>query len=107
MLDQKDIIRKDKDLVDLHKRCLTDYLVKRSIKLKKRNKFFIIYDHYINHSNISEYFFSPIKLFIYALVTDRLEEIRNYYPSNPKHKLKKKKNGTIKKCKAKARTNKR
>ena len=110
MLDQKDVIRKDKDLVDLHKRCLTDYLVKRSMKLKKRNKFFILYDHYISHHNIAEYFFSPLKLFVFALVTDRLDEIRNYYiQSKPKSKTKKKKvNGNTRtSSKAKPRTNKR
>lgn len=109
MLDQKDIARKDKDLIDLHKRCLTDYLVKRSVKLRKRNKFFILYDMFIDHNNIPEYFFTPIKLFIYALVTDRLDDIRNYYkPSNPKSKTKKnKKNGNTRtKSKVKSRTNK-
>lgn len=79
-LPEKEKIKSDKELVELHKRCITNYLVQRSMKLRKRKKFFIIYDFYIDENNIKEYFFIPIKLFVYALVTNRLSEIQNYIP---------------------------
>lgn len=79
-LPEKEKIKSDKELVELHKRCITNYLVQRSMKLRKRKKFFIIYDFYIDENNIKEYFFRPIKLFVYALVTNRLSEIQNYIP---------------------------
>lgn len=81
-LPEKEKIKSDKELVELHKRCITNYLVQRSMKLRKRKKFFIIYDFYIDENNIKEYFFRPIKLFVYALVTNRLSEIQNYIPKN-------------------------
>ena len=71
-LPEKEKIKSDKELVELHKICITNYLVQRSMKLRKRKKFFIIYDFYIDENNIKEYFFRPIKLFVYALVTNRL-----------------------------------
>lgn len=93
---EKEKIKSDKELVELHKRCITNYLVQRSMKLRKRKKFFIIYDFYIDENNIKEYFFRPIKLFVYALVTNRLSEIQNYIPKiydNGKQKSKRKKRG--------------
>lgn len=95
-LPEKEKIKSDKELVELHKRCITNYLVQRSMKLRKRKKFFIIYDFYIDENNIKEYFFRPIKLFVYALVTNRLSEIQNYIPKiydNRKQKSKRKKRG--------------
>lgn len=95
-LPEKEKIKSDKELVELHKRCITNYLVQRSMKLRKRKKFFIIYDFYIDENNIKEYFFRPIKLFVYALVTNRLSEIQNYIPkieNNGKQKSKCKKRG--------------
>lgn len=80
-LPEKEKIKSDKELLELHKRCITDYLVQRSMKIRKRKKFFIIYHHYINDTNIKEFFFRPIKLFVYALITDRLSEIQDYIPS--------------------------
>lgn len=84
-LTEKEHLRQNKDLLELHKRCITDYLVQRSMKVAKRKKFFILYDHYIDEVNIREYFFRPIKLFIYALVTNRLEEIQDYIPNKSKN----------------------
>lgn len=95
-LPEKEKIKSDKELVELHKRCITNYLVQRSMKLRKRKKFFIIYDFYIDENNIKEYFFRPIKLFVYALVTNRLSEIQNYISKiydDGKQKSKRKKRG--------------
>lgn len=91
-LPEKEKIKSDKELVELHKKCITDYLVQRSMKLRKRRKFFIIYDFYIDEKNIKEYFFRPIRLFVYALVTNRLSEIQDYIPKPKENGKTKKKN---------------
>lgn len=91
-LDDKVIEKNHKELIELHKRVITNYLMYRySMKLSKRKKFFILYDHYINTDNIRSYFYRPIRLFCYALVTNRLSEISDYIPvSKPKRKRRKK-----------------
>ena len=78
-LSEKDIIRCNKELLELHKRCLLDYLVKRSVNVRVRKKFFILYDHFIKECNIKEYFFAPAGIFVQHLVKGSLEKIRNYY----------------------------
>lgn len=89
---EKDTLKQNSELLELHKRCITDYLIQRSLKFSKRKKFFKIYDFYINEVNIREYFFRPIKLFVYALITNRLSEIRDYIPmEKPKKKTKRRK----------------
>ena len=92
MLPEKVIIKANRELLDLHKRCITTYLTQRSVKYRTQKKFFKIYDKYINENNIRNFFFSPIRIFVYALVTDRLEKISNYVVVNiGSKKLKKKK----------------
>ena len=78
MLDEKELIRTNKELVELHKRCITSYLVQQSVKLKTRRKLFRLYDVYINHKNVRNYFFRDLDIFINALVTDRLDNISDY-----------------------------
>ena len=79
----------NKELIDLHKRCITTYLTQRSVKYRIQKKFFILYDKYINDDNIRSYFHRPIKLFVYALTIDRLEQICQYmYPNKSKRKKK-------------------
>lgn len=89
ILSEKEHLKQNNELLELHKRCITDYLIQKSLKLSKRKKFFIIYDYYINDINIREYFFRPIKLFVYALITNRLEEIRDYIPQDKPNKKRK------------------
>ena len=79
----------NKELIDLHKRCITTYLTQRSVKHRIQKKFFILYDKYINEDNIRSYFHRPIKLFVYALTVDKLEQICQYIYHN-KSKRKKK-----------------
>lgn len=86
VLSEKEHLKQNNELLELHKRCITDYLIQKSLKLSKRKKFFKIYDFYINDINIREYFFRPIPLFVYALITDRLDEIRDYIPFENKSK---------------------
>lgn len=79
----------NKELIDLHKRCITTYLTQRSVKHRIQKKFFILYDKYINEDNIRSYFHRPIKLFVYALTVDKLEQICQYiYPNKSKRKKK-------------------
>lgn len=91
MLPEKVIIKANRELLDLHKRCITTYLTQRSVKYRTQKKFFKIYDKYINENNIRNFFFSPIKIFVYALVMDRLEKISNYVVVNIGNKKRKKK----------------
>lgn len=77
-LPEKVIKKSNEELIVIHKKCITNYLIQRQIKITRRRQIFIIYDHYINHENIRMFFYRPIKLFVYALVTNRLEEISNY-----------------------------
>ena len=77
-LPKKALIKANRELVDLHKRCIITYLTQRSIKHKTQKKFLALYDMYISENNIRNFFHRPIKLFVYALVTNRLKEIENY-----------------------------
>lgn len=83
-LPEKAIQKVDKELLKLHKEVLKSYLTQRSLKHKYQKKFFKIYDHYITENNIRRFFFRSAKLFVYALVTDRLDEIENYVPVKDK-----------------------
>lgn len=96
ILSEKEHQKQNHELLELHKRCITDYLIQKSLKLSKRKKFFIIYDHYINDVNIKEYFFRPINLFVYALITNRLDEIQDYIPKQYNKTSKKKKHASRK-----------
>lgn len=79
-LSEKTILKANRELLELHKRCIVTYLTQKAIKYNKQKKFFIIYDHYINEKNIRMYFHRPIKMFVYALITDRLDQIKDYFP---------------------------
>lgn len=79
-LSEKTIFKANRELLELHKRCIVTYLTQKAVKHSKQKKFFIIYDHYINEKNIRMYFHRPIKMFVYALITDRLDQIKNYFP---------------------------
>lgn len=72
------IIKTKKELLELHKRCIVSYLTSRSLKHSKQKQFFKVYDVYVSYKNIDNYFHRPIKLFVYALITDRLKEITYY-----------------------------
>lgn len=92
VLSKKDILKQNKELLELHKRCVTDYLIQRSLKLSLRKKFFRIYDYYIDEHNITEYFFRPINVFVYALITNKLGSIQDYFKSDLNKSKKRKKN---------------
>lgn len=79
-LSERTILKANRELLELHKRCIVTYLTQKAIKYNKQKKFFIIYDHYINEKNIRMFFHRPIKMFVYALITDRLDQIKDYFP---------------------------
>lgn len=74
----KEMLKQDKELVELHKRCVKTYLVQRSLKHRKIKKFFIVYDWYINTNNIRNFFFRPVPIFVQALLLGQLDEISDY-----------------------------
>lgn len=79
---EKEMLKQDKELLELHKRCCKTYLVQRSLKHSKIKKFFIIYDWYINPKNVRNFFFRPIHLFVQALVLNQLDQISDYINNN-------------------------
>ena len=85
-LPERELLKTNKELLELHKRVITNYLIQKSLKIKKRKKFFIIYDLYISETNIRRYFYRPIKLFVYAMITDKLKYIEDYVSYEPKNK---------------------
>lgn len=89
-LDEKAIKRSKRELLLLHKECVRTYLIQRKVRTSVQNKFWILYHLYIHDSNIHQYFFRPIRIFVYALVTDRLSEIEDYMPVEIKPKKKSK-----------------
>lgn len=89
-LPEKAIQKVDKELLELHREVLKSYLTQRSLKHKYQKKFFKIYDYYISEKNIRRFFFRSAKLFVYALVTDRLDDIEDYVPLKDKNHVSRK-----------------
>lgn len=67
-----------KEDLELHKRVIIAYLHQEGIKLRTRNKFFVLYDMYIDESNIYDFFFLPVHIFVTALVLNQLDQVRSY-----------------------------
>lgn len=86
----KEMLKQDKELVELHKRCCKSWLVQHSLKHSKIKKFFIVYDWYINPHNIRSFFFRPIHIFIQTLLLGQLDNISDYIDNNKNGKRKKK-----------------
>lgn len=81
MLPEKVITKDNKELLELHKRVILNYLIQYyGMKLRSRKKFFVIYDTYINEGNIRQYFNRPVKIFTHALITNTLSSISDYFP---------------------------
>lgn len=89
------MLKQDKELVELHKRCCKSWLVQHSLKHSKIKKFFIVYDWYINPHNVRSFFFRPIHIFIQALLLGHLDDISDYIDNNKNGKRKKKRNRKI------------
>ena len=65
---KKETLKSNKELVELHKRVITTYLVQRDLKLKTRKKFFRLYDLVITAGNIHQYFFLPVRILVTVIV---------------------------------------
>lgn len=92
---EKEMLKQDKELLELHKRCCKTYLVQRSLKHSKIKKFFIIYDWYINSKNVRNYFFRPISIFVQALVLNQLDQISDYIDNNKANVKRKRKSRKV------------
>lgn len=75
---KKETLKSNKELVELHKRVITTYLVQRDLKLKTRKKFFRLYDLEINASNVLQYFFLPASVLVKIIVLDQTNHINKY-----------------------------
>lgn len=85
----KEMEKQEKDMVELHKRCVKNYLVQRSLKHGKIKKFFIVYNYYLGTENIRNYFFRPIDMFVRFLLLGKLEEIEDYVKADSRKKKRK------------------
>lgn len=84
----KEMLKQNKELLELHKRCCKTWLVQHSLKHSKIKKFFIVYDWYIKPDNIGNFFFRPINLFIQALLLGQLDQLSDYINKNGNKKRK-------------------
>ena len=80
MLQEKELKKDNQELLELHKRCITTHFAQIGVKFKTKKKFFKLYDIYINHKNIRQFFFRDLGLFIKALVLNQLDDISDYIP---------------------------
>lgn len=74
----KEKLKDNKELVELHKRVIKTYLVSRSCRASIRKKFFLIYDQYISEKNILSYLYTPTRILVRALVLNKLEQVSIY-----------------------------
>lgn len=86
-LPEKVLTKHREEILELHKRCITSYLVQKGLKLKVRNKFFKLYDIYISDRNILEYWNIPTNLFVQALVKNILDTYFKF--TNPQSHVRK------------------
>lgn len=75
---QKEKLKFNEELLKLHKRTVTTYLVQKDLSFAKRKKFFILYDLEINQTNIQAYFFLPIRVLVKVIVLSQLKTINSY-----------------------------
>ena len=74
----KVIERWRKEDIELHQRVITSYLHQIGANVTTRNKFFALYKRYVTPANILCYIHKPVRIFVIALVQDRLDEICDY-----------------------------
>lgn len=86
---EKELKKDLSELIELHKRCIKSYLISKEVRYKTRKKFDVLYDYYINNSNIRDFFFLPIAIFVQAAVKDQLENVRIYVHKESKPKRRK------------------
>lgn len=85
MLDPKEILKYNKELIVLHKKCITTYLSLKGIKWSTRCKFFKLYDMKISEKTIRRYYNLHIPIFVKALVRNDLDNV-SYYTDKERSK---------------------
>lgn len=90
-LPEKEVLKVNKELLELHQRVVLNYLLSKSLKLRSRKKFFILYGLSISEKNIHEYFYTPIPIFVQLLIRDELWRCRKYHKELKVKSRKKKK----------------
>ena len=85
-----DKIRKkwNRETLEIHKKVIITYLASKGIKYPTRKKLFRLYDMYIDETNILQYYFTPINIFIVGLVRDELDKVSTYIVHNGRKKRK-------------------
>lgn len=78
----------NRELIEIHKRCLVTHLTERGMRKRTQKKFFKLYDVYVTTKNIRQFFNRPLKIFIIALVKNCLDDI-SYEVNNKKSKKRK------------------
>lgn len=82
---KKEKLKFNKELLELHKRAVTTYLIQRDLSFSKRKKFFVLYDLGINQTNIQAYFFLPVRVLVKVIVLDQLSNINSYLRNHGKN----------------------
>lgn len=89
--DEKLLLRWNKELIEIHKKCITTQLSLLGIPWTTRKKFFILYDNKVSTKNIRKYYNLKVPIFIKALIRDELDNTSYYTdkePTEPCRKLK-------------------
>jgi hypothetical protein len=74
---------KDKQLVKEHRELLENFMKNElSWHKSRRDKILRAYDDKVDENNIRFYMFRKLRLFLTALLTNRLNEIANYFPKD-------------------------
>lgn len=86
-LPKKELKKTAQDLVELHQKVIFHWLVEQDVEYTVRQKFFIIYEHYVNLKNIYHFFHLPVRVFVISLLRDELSQ---FVPEKKKKKSRKK-----------------
>lgn len=78
----------NRETLEIHKKVIITYLASKGIKYPTRKKLFRLYDMYIDETNILQYYFTPINIFIVGLVRDELDKVSTYIVHNGRKKRK-------------------
>lgn len=82
---KKERLKFNRELLELHRRTVTTYLMQRNLSFSKRKKFFILYDLSINTTNIPVYFFLPVRVLVKVIVLDQVVNINKYLRKHGKN----------------------
>lgn len=74
---------KDRELIAQHKKLLEQFMKNElDWKYRDRKKILTVYDSKIVDHNIRFYYNRPMRLFLIALLKNKLSSIANYYPKD-------------------------